>query len=168
MRRHTPDDIKTLEAWQVFVFGTNANGFHGAGAAGIAFRSESKNTWRNDPWFRMAMTSPVGSKERVGRWAVFGVARGLQKGNAGTGYGIETIKRPGELRSTPLSEIAAQLKVLFKYAREHPRLEFLVTKIGCGLAGYTKNEIFDVFARLESEAWIPENVLLPKELDPRS
>jgi len=79
MRRYTPDDINVLESWQIFVFGTNSSGFHGAGAAGIAFRSESRNTWRTDPWFQMAMTSPVGSQERVGRWAVFGVSRGALK-----------------------------------------------------------------------------------------
>jgi hypothetical protein len=36
---------------EVLVFGSNRSGFHGAGSAGLAFRGDSRNTWRSDPFF---------------------------------------------------------------------------------------------------------------------
>ena len=40
-------------------------------------------------------------------------------------------------------------------AKEHPELWFLVTEIGCGIAGYTPEEVAPLFAGA------PENVILP-------
>lgn len=111
-KRLTPKVIERLAEGEVFVFGTNASGFHGAGSAGLAFRGEARNTWREDKFFLRAMSSPAGSIERVGRWAVFGQSRGLMLGTEGMSFGIETIRRPGLKRSTPLFEIEAQLSEL--------------------------------------------------------
>ena len=43
------------------------------------------------------------------------------------------------------------------YAKEHPKLKFLVTPIGCGIAGYSPEEIAPMF----KEAAALENVYLP-------
>lgn len=155
----TPDNITELKENQVFVFGSNASGFHGAGAAGLACRGESKNSWRGDVWFLRAMKSPKSSPERIGKWAVYGVARGYSEGREGKSYAIQTIHRPGEKRSTPLSEIRDQIKDLISFAQNHPTLEFLVTKIGSSLAGYSPQEIKSCFEDLD----IPDNIWLPKE-----
>ena len=160
-RSTTPTTVGKLGPNQVFVFGTNADGFHGAGAAGFAFRGDASNTWRTDRSFLVAMNAPVGSPHRLGRWAVFGVSRGLQQGLQGQSYGIETIRRPGHKRSTPLSEILEQLLEMCQMARLRQDLEFLVAPLGCGLAGYTESEIKALFTQIRDTDGIPDNVVLP-------
>ena len=156
----TPENISHLEPHQVFVFGSNASGFHGAGAAGLACRGKSKNTWRQDSWFLNAMKSPADSPKRIGQWAIYGVAHGFQEGHTGKSYAIETIKRAGQKRSTSLTFIYEQLEVLMEFAKENSQWDFLITKIGSSLAGYSTEEIKSCFKKLPS---IPENVYLPKE-----
>jgi len=155
MKKHTPEKIISLESNQVFVFGSNANGFHGSGAAGFAFGTTN---WRTDKRFQKAMNAPEGHPDRIGRWAIYGQGRGYQEGSHGRSYAIETIRRPGLKRSTPLKEIKEQIIELFEFANEHPNLEFLVTPIGVGFAGYSEEEIIFLFTNLE----IPDNVVLPK------
>lgn len=43
------------------------------------------------------------------------------------------------------------------FARQHPELTFLVTPIGCGIAGYTPAEVAPLFGD------VPENVVLPEQ-----
>ena len=45
-----------------------------------------------------------------------------------------------------------------EFARMHPELRFLVTRIGCGIAGFKPEEIAPLFA----EALEMENVILPE------
>lgn len=155
----TPINVTKLESNQVFVFGSNATGFHGAGAAGLACRGVRDFNWRGDQWFLNAMNSSVGSSERIGKWAIYGIARGFQQGREGMSYAIETTKRPGQKRSTSLSEIETQIITFLKYARDNPQLEFLVVQIGSKLAGYLPVEIRSLFLNKD----IPNNVSLPKE-----
>jgi hypothetical protein len=44
--------VASLEADEVFVFGSNRDGFHGAGSAGLACRGDASNSWRSDERFR--------------------------------------------------------------------------------------------------------------------
>ena len=46
-----------------------------------------------------------------------------------------------------------------EYAEDHPELRFLVTRIGCGNAGYTANQIAPLFKRCIHL----ENVALPSD-----
>lgn len=165
MRPRTPDNIQELKSNQVFVFGTNAAGFHGAGASGLAFRGDAGFGWHGDAFFLKAMNAPVGSPDRVGRWAVFGVSRGPMTGRAGKSFGIETIRRPGLKRSTPIHEIEAQILEFTRFANTYPHLEFLVTRIGCGLAGYSPEEIKAVFQRVHSVAPLGDHIVLPDVLE---
>lgn len=142
--------IDPLRSDEVFVFGSNTRGFHGAGAAGFACRGDALNTWRRDAWFLRAMKSPVGSPERVGKWAVFGVGRGFQRGREGMSYAIETVKRPGARRSTTPLEIYDQLVELWAFARAHPEWTFLVTPLGEGYSGYTRTEMDEVWECLKA------------------
>lgn len=157
--------ITTLLPHQVFCFGSNSGGMHFAGAAGYACRGVSANTWRTDPWALAAMTSPKGSPKRVGKWAVYGVARGWQKGREGMSYAIETIHRPGEKRSVSLGEIDTQLVELFRFAQEHPEWEFLMTGVGAQYAGHSHADMATTFARA-IRAWgcLPDNVIAPGDL----
>jgi hypothetical protein len=152
-------NITGLKPGQVFVFGANTTGFHGAGSAGMAMRGEAKNTWRNDPAFLRAKSVPPGHADRIGKWAVYGVARGFQKGREGMSYAIETIVRPGQLRSTPLSAIKAQFGELLAFAKANPQYEILMTPVGCGYAGYTASEMKIIWDEAVAQAGgLPENV----------
>ena len=44
-----------------------------------------------------------------------------------------------------------------QFAKQHPELTFLVTRIGCGIAGFTDDEISPLF----KEAHEVENIVLP-------
>ena len=44
------------------------------------------------------------------------------------------------------------------FAKEHPTLTFLVTRIGCGIAGFTDEEISPLFEKAHGV----KNIVLPK------
>ena len=46
-----------------------------------------------------------------------------------------------------------------EYVKSHPELRFLVTKIGCGIAGFREEQIAPLFA----EAIDVKNIILPRE-----
>ena len=71
--------------------------------------------------------------------AVYGTGRGLQ----GQTYALPTKSTP--YKPLPLSEIAANIRELYACAVAHPHLTFLVTPVGCGLAGYEVREIAELF-----------------------
>lgn len=147
-----PDLVTTLEPHQVFVFGSNNDGFHGAGAAGYACRGDHRNNWRQDSWFLAAMRSPVGSTARIGKWAVFGQGSGLQLGREGASYAVTTVTRPGARRTVALDAILWQLESLKLLARDQPDLEFLLTPLGEGYAGYSQAEMQQIWVR-----WLSDN-----------
>lgn len=149
--------ITRLEPTDVFVFGSNASGFHGAGSAGQACRGDSANTWRSDAWFLKAMRSPVGSPDRIGLWAVYGVARGFQRGRSGMSYAVQTIERPGQKRSTSRRDIYYQLVELWAFARANPSLRLLITPLGQGYSGYTPAEMAQVWDYLIDQHGLPDN-----------
>jgi hypothetical protein len=148
--------IDLLLPHEVFVFGSNGDGFHGAGAAGLACRGDAANTWRQDEWFNKAMEAPMGDPARVGRWAVFGVARGFQMGRSGCSYAVQTIDRPRRRRSTSRREIYHQLVELVSFARSRPDLSFVVTPLGEGYSGYSREEMAVVWRELHARVGIPD------------
>ncbi|MBQ7710978.1 MAG: hypothetical protein IJT39_04025 [Bacteroidales bacterium] len=83
--------------------------------------------------------------ERFG--AVWGQGVGLQ----GQSYGIPTMQGGVETIRPYVDEFIA-------FAAEHTEYLFLVTRIGCGIAGFTPQEMAPLFAK----AIDMENVLLPK------
>jgi hypothetical protein len=72
----------------------------------------------------------------------------------GRSYGITTKDR--KLRVLPLSEIHVQVYRFLRFASANPQLTFVVTRIGCGLAGYSTKDIAPMFATPI------KNVVLPK------
>lgn len=80
--------------------------------------------------------------------AVWGQGVGLQ----GQSYGIPTMHGGVDAIKPYVDEFIA-------FAKEHPEMKFYVTKIGCGIAGFTVQEIAPLFAG----AIDIENVILPKE-----
>ena len=84
-----------------------------------------------------------------------GAVYGVGIGHTGNAYAIPT--KDATLRSLPLSMIAQNVEQFLLYAREHSTLTFNVTRVGCGLAGYTDTEIAPMFANA------PANCLLSDE-----
>jgi hypothetical protein len=80
--------------------------------------------------------------------AIWGQGVGLQ----GQSYGIPTMHGGVEAIKPYVDELIA-------FAKEHPELKFLVTKIGCGIAGFTIEEIAPLFR----EAIDVKNVILPED-----
>jgi len=116
--RITPDRITSLEKGQIFVFGSNAAGMHGGGAAYTAM-------------------------QRFG--AILGQGDGLQ----GQSYAISTMEGIDAMRDN--------INRFIDFARQHPELTFLVTRIGCGIAGYKVSDVAPLFA----DAVDIKNICLP-------
>ena len=79
--------------------------------------------------------------------AVWGVGEGLQ----GSSYALPTMEG--------LENIQAAVDRFMEFARQHQELRFLVTAVGCGIAGYRSDEIAPMFR----EAMGLANVTLPLE-----
>jgi hypothetical protein len=90
----------------------------------------------------------------------FGARNGQGVGLMGQSYGIATKGHRLEVLSLP--KIKVQIDKFLRFAALNPQFQFLVTKIGCGLAGYSVNEIACLF----KGSAIPSNVVLPQEFKP--
>lgn len=78
--------------------------------------------------------------EALTNWgAIYGKGKGIQ-GNA---YAILTKDR--RLRPLPLDRIRYYVAQFISYAVRNPKLKFNVTRVGCGLAGYTDKDIAPMF-----------------------
>lgn len=89
----------------------------------------------------------------------FGARYGQGAGLMGQSYGIAT--KGHKLEVLPLHKIKVQIDKLLRFAEQHPELQFLVTKIGCGLAGYSEKEIAFLF----KGTVIPSNIVLPLDFE---
>lgn len=65
------------------------------------------------------------------------------EGHRGNSYAIPT--KDMHIETLPLNIIQDCVNQFIKYAKESPELEFKVTRIGCGLAGYTNTDIAPMF-----------------------
>lgn len=118
--RITPDNIRQLEENEIFVFGSNALGQHGGGAAAFAVRQFG---------------------------AVWGQGEGLQ----GQSYAIPTMEG--------LESLEQAVNRFIRFADQHPEMRFLVTRIGCGIAGYSPCDIAPLFRQCVNL----QNVTLPED-----
>lgn len=84
------------------------------------------------------------ARERFG--AIYGQGVGLQ----GQSYAIPTM-------NLPLGEISRYVDEFIWFADSHPEMTFMVTRIGCGIAGFRDEEIAPLFAK----AYSLPNVFLP-------
>jgi uncharacterized protein (TIGR02452 family) len=80
--------------------------------------------------------------------AIWGQGVGLQ----GQSYAIPTMQGGVETIKPYVDEFV-------EFARQHPEYKFLVTRIGCGIAAFTPNEIAPLF----KDAIEVENVILPED-----
>lgn len=137
----------TLAEDEVFVYGSNADGFSGAGAAGYATFGEFGNVWREYGY----QSWPKGTK---GKWNVKGQSEGPMLGTEGKSYAIPTVTRAGAKRSIPLSEIKKSIGRFYTFANSRPHLKFFVAQENkTGLNGYSPEELAEIYS-----GEIPENV----------
>lgn len=88
----------------------------------------------------------------------FGAINGQAEGLQGQSYAIPTLGK--KMEKLPLNDIYHSLITLWKFAKAHPDKEFLVTKIGCGIAGFNIGSIVYIFRCLPFQ---PANIILPYE-----
>lgn len=117
-------DGRAPQANQIFVFGSNLAGRHGAGAALFARR------------FR-------------------GAEPGISVGLTGRAYAIPT--KSERINPLSLDIIRQHVERFVTFAGGHPELNFYVTRIGCGLAGYKDEQIAPMFI------YAPSNCSFAKE-----
>mgnify|MGYP003348374181 CR=1 FL=1 len=123
--KFTPENIRHLEPNQIFVYGANEAGIHGAGAAKAALDHYDAE------------------------W-------GVGIGRTGQAYAIPTKSKNIEY-VLPIEEIEKHVKDFIKYMEENPNLKFWLTRVGCGFAGYTDEQIAPLFKGM------PINVSVPRQ-----
>jgi hypothetical protein len=109
---------------QVFVFGSNLSGIHGAGAARAANHR-------------------------------YGAEWGVSEGRTGWTYAIPTVQ---ENIAGPLGlpAISTAVERFLRYAATHPEDSFLVTRIGCVLAGHTDKDFAPMFRDAPLNCSLPD------------
>lgn len=137
--------INDLKDNEIFVFGSNPEGRHGAGTAKIA-------------------------KDKFG--AIYGKGRGIQgksyalpTKNLKAGYTEQisirkkiTYEKDG-YKSITAEQIKTNIKELYSYARKNKDKVFYIAyqNNGFNLNGYTGEEMFDLFTK---NVQVPENILI--------
>ncbi len=119
--RIAPDVITSLSVNEVFVFGSDASGAHGGGAAAYAV-------------------------------AHFGAIVGQAEGLQGQSYAITTTGVTEKVMYESIERFCV-------FAKNHPEKTFLVTAVGCGVAGYGAYYVGPMFRK----AVQLKNVKLPKQ-----
>lgn len=82
----------------------------------------------------------------------FGAVWGKGVGLCGQSYAIPTMQGGVET-------VKPYVDKFIEFAKSHPELRFLVTKIGCGIAGFREEQIAPLFA----EAIDIDNIILPHD-----
>lgn len=92
-----------------------------------------------------------GGAARVARLR-FGAVMGKGVGMQGRSYAIPTMQGGTETIRPYVNDFIA-------YAKEHPELTFLVTPIGCGIAGFEPEDIAPLFEEASNveNIWLPES-----------
>ena len=132
---HDKENIRKLPEDYILTVGTNSRGAHEIGAAKTAHR-------------------------------YFGARYGQAFGLQGNAYGIPTrtyLDRKTNnsmFEDIPLKQIQSTVKLFFKDASLNPHLTFVLTRIGCGFAGYDDSQIAPLFSNPLSnmiipKAWLP-------------
>ena len=88
----------------------------------------------------------------------FGATKGVGRGWAGQSYAIPTMNE--HLQQMPLSQIEHYVDDFKIYTKHHPKIKYFLTSVGCGVAGYTVEEIAPMFKGISN------NVIFPASFRP--
>lgn len=96
---------------------------------------------------------------------MLGAKYGQGSGLSGKTYAIPT--KDYSIRTLSLKAIAVYVQDFLRFAKSQPQQLFFVTRIGCGLAGYTDDHIAPMFRRAPENcsfatSWL--NILTEPEL----
>lgn len=83
----------------------------------------------------------------------YGAKWGQGEGHFGRSYALPT--KGTHIETLPIEDVRTHVDRFLEYARANPELTFAVTRIGCGLAGFTDEDIAPLFAAA------PDNCKLP-------
>lgn len=86
----------------------------------------------------------------------WGARRGTAEGRQGMSYAIPTKRHWRDHRGLDLDAIRDSVVRFLNYARAHPELNFLVTRIGCGYAGYQDYQISPMFEDASENCVLPD------------
>lgn len=113
---HKDGTLPPDDSW-VFVFGSNEGGYHGAGSAKVA----------NEVYKR-----PIGS------------GFGFLQNSGGMTFAIPT--KDMEIKTLPIVDIEHNIAQFGSFVQRNPNMKFFITRVGCGLAGFSDERIAPVFA----------------------
>ena len=82
--------------------------------------------------------------------AIYGQGEGLQ----GRSYGIPTKDRL--IRVLPITSIKIHIERFIKFAKDNPQKQFILTPVGCGLAGFHPKVIAPMFKAYSNNIILPE------------
>jgi len=83
----------------------------------------------------------------------YGAKMGVGEGPTGYAYALPTCSAPGE--PLPLEQVRVHVARFLDYAREHHLDQFQVTRVGCGYAGFTDDQIAPMFFHAPDNVWLP-------------
>jgi hypothetical protein len=83
----------------------------------------------------------------------FGARYGVGEGLTGRSYAIPT--KDHNIITLSLKDIAKAVRQFIEFAKEHSDMQFWVTRVGCGLAGYKDQEIAPLFVSAPANCNMP-------------
>lgn len=114
---------------EMFVFGSNLSGIHGAGAARAALKNYG---------------------------AVWGVGFGPTGLENASGCSFAIPTKNWVIESMALDDIRVFVKQFVAYTYVSSKLEYFVTRVGCGLAGWKDSDIAPMFKGCNTNCNFPE------------
>jgi hypothetical protein len=76
------------------------------------------------------------------------------EGLVGRSYAIPT--KDEQIDTLPIAAVAEHVRTFVEFASSRPDLTFAVTRVGCGLAGFTDEEIAPLFVLAPNNCELPE------------
>lgn len=89
-----------------------------------------------------------------------GAVEGVGEGLTGESYALPTCTAPGVPMS--MHEVGYACQRFKAYAISHPELDFLLTAVGCGIAGFSADDVGFLFGSIGPQ--LPDNVYVQAKL----
>lgn len=109
----------------------------------------------------------MGGAARTAR-RIFNAEMGVAEGLTGCAYALPTLNE--DMRQVAPEALRASFRRLLLFALDHPMLTFYLTEVGCGIAGWSAEEVgallWKAVRELSEEAYelraMPANLVIPK------
>jgi len=85
----------------------------------------------------------------------FGAINGIGEGLQGQSYALPTLNRTFQKRSR--NKLRTSVYKLYLTCKQNPEKQFLLTKVGCGIAGFSEEYMKKLFRNAPSNLLKPEN-----------